>query len=373
VFAYIDAMTESAVSPFSRGYAEARERFRADCIAAGVPVKSYENPRRGPDGEALAMDAAWFGPRDAARVLVTISATHGAEGFCGSAIQLDWIARNGRRPQSDDLAVLHFHALNPHGFAWLRRVTEDGVDLNRNFVDFAAPLPANPGYDELHAALLPASAEPDALAAADAIVEAYRARHGQRALEMAVSSGQYTQPSGLFYGGAAPTWSRRTVEAALSDFDLVRRRVVAVVDIHTGLGPFGYGEIICDHPAGSAETLRGRRWYGPSMTEPALGTSSSVAKYGLLDYGWQRALGAAVTFVTLEFGTYPVEDMFRQLRLDHILHRDGEPDWLAPATQAAKATLKRHFFPDTPEWCAMVIERGREVLGQAADGLRAEP
>ena len=366
-------MTGEQASPFSQSYAEARDRFLGACAAAGVAATRYENPHAGPEGEALALDAAWFGPEEASRVLVTISATHGAEGFCGSAIQLDWIARNGRSAAGPDLAVLHLHALNPHGFAWLRRVNEDGVDLNRNFVDFDQPLPQNPGYDALHAALLPASTEPEALAEADAVIEAYRARHGQRALEMAVSSGQYTQPSGLFYGGAQPTWSRRSIEAVIADFALARRRLVAVVDIHTGLGPFGYGEIICDHPPGSAETMRGRRWYGDSMTEPALGTSTSVAKHGLLDYGWQRALGPAVTFVTLEFGTYPIEDMVRQLRLDHILHRDGAPDWRSPATRAAKATLKRHFFPDTPEWRSMVLARGREVLGQAEEGLRAEP
>ena len=365
-------MTGAPMSPFSQDYAEARTRFGKACAAAGVPVQAYANPRRGPAGEALGLDAAWFGGRDARRVLVTISATHGVEGFCGAALQLDWIARYAAGPLPPDLAVLHIHALNPHGFAWLRRVNEDGVDLNRNFVDFAAPLPSNPGYEELHAALLPASAEPGALVEADADIEAYLARHGQRALEVAISSGQYTHPAGLFYGGTAPTWSRRTVEAVLADFDLAERRVVAVVDIHTGLGPFGYGEIICDHPAGSPETLRGRRWYGASMTEPALGTSTSVAKYGLLDYGWQRALGPAITFVTLEYGTYPVADMFRQLRQDHILHRDGSPDWSAPATRVAKATLKRHFFPDTAEWREMVLTRGREVLQQAADGLLAE-
>ncbi len=367
-------MTATATPfPFSRDYAEARERFRDACAGAGVSVRTYENPCRGPEGETLAMDAAWFGARDAGRVLVTSSATHGVEGFCGSALQVDWIAARGRDPLPADFAVLHLHALNPYGFAWLRRVNEDGVDLNRNFVDFTKPLPANPGYDELHAALLPESAAPAVLARADAAIEAYGKQHGQRALEMAVSSGQYTQPAGLFYGGKAPTWSRRTVEAVLDDFALTRRRVVAVVDLHTGLGPFGYGELICDHPAGSPETLRGRRWYGESMTEPALGTSTSVAKFGLLDYCWQQALGPAVTFVTLEYGTYPVEDMFRQLRADHILHRNGPPDWNAPATRAIKATLKRHFFPDTPEWRAMVLARGRDVLQQAEKGLLFEP
>ena len=31
-----------------------------------------------------------------------------------------------------DLAVMMVHAINPYGFAWLRRTTEEGVDLNRN-------------------------------------------------------------------------------------------------------------------------------------------------------------------------------------------------------------------------------------------------
>ncbi|MGD8810102.1 MAG: DUF2817 domain-containing protein, partial [Gammaproteobacteria bacterium] len=111
--------------PFSRDYAEARSRFREACAAAGVSVRPYENPCRGPEGEPLTMDAAWFGAPDADRVLVTISATHGVEGFCGAGVQVDWVDRHGRDPLPADLAVLHLHALNPYGFAWVRRVNED--------------------------------------------------------------------------------------------------------------------------------------------------------------------------------------------------------------------------------------------------------
>ena len=135
------------------------------------------------------------------------------------------------------------------------------------------------------------------------------------------------------------------------------------------MGPFGYGVVICVHPTGSAELLRGRAWYGDALTEPALGTSTSVPKTGLLDYGWMDALGAAVTFVTLEFGTYPVEDMFRRLRADHILHRSGLPDWNDARTREIKAALKAHFCPDEETWRDKVIARAREVLGQAVAGI----
>ncbi|MDX1423670.1 MAG: DUF2817 domain-containing protein [Kiloniellales bacterium] len=74
----------AVASYFSRGYPEARQRFLASAGAAGAELETRAHPAAGPEGEALATDLAWLGPKDAERVLVTISATHGVEGFCGS-------------------------------------------------------------------------------------------------------------------------------------------------------------------------------------------------------------------------------------------------------------------------------------------------
>ncbi|MEO5336853.1 MAG: M14 family metallopeptidase [Magnetospirillum sp. WYHS-4] len=353
------------LSAFSADYAQARAKFLDAAKAAGARLREYPNPERGPDGEVLAADAAWLGPEDAAAVLVTLSATHGVEGFCGSATQVQAL----RRPRPEGVAMLHVHALNPHGFAWLRRVTEEGIDLNRNFIDFSGPLPENPAYDVLADSILPPSSEPHLLAAAHAALQAYAEENGRKALEEAVTGGQYRHPQGLFYGGAAPCWSRRTTAAVMADFRLRERARVAVVDFHTGLGPFGYGEPICDHPPGSAAVARARAWFGDSVTEPALGTSTSVAKAGLSDYGWQDALGEAVTFVALEFGTYSPEAMFDVLRDDHLAHRDGPPDWAAPATRRVKEAIRHHFYPASRDWQEMVLFRSAQVLGQAAAGV----
>ena len=123
---------EAAKLAFSSDYADARRRFQAAASAIGAPVRSYENPNRGPAGEVLATDCAWIGPEDAGRVLMLLSATHGVEGFCGSGCQIDWMSGDRRLP--DDTAALVVHAINPHGFAWIRRVTEEGCDLNRNYI-----------------------------------------------------------------------------------------------------------------------------------------------------------------------------------------------------------------------------------------------
>ena len=354
------------LSSFSADYASARAAFLQAANAAGAALSSYPHPLAGPNGEVLATDVAWLGPEDAGSVLVLLSATHGVEGFHGSAAQIDWL-RYG--VLADGCALLVIHAINPHGFAWLRRVTEDGVDLNRNFIDFTQPLPANSGYEELADAIVPASLDEKTLAAADATLREYAEQHDQSALEAALSGGQFTHPDGLFYGGTAPTWSRITTEVIIKDFRLAARKRVALIDFHTGLGPFGYGEPICDHFPGTIGLELAKRWYGQSVTEPAIGTSSSVAKNGLSDYGWQKMLGDVVVFIALEFGTYPFENMTRVLRADHWLHRQGSVDWSAAQAREIKAAIRRHFYPATPDWQQMVLCRSRQCITQALAGL----
>ena len=260
---------------FSRAYPEARDKFLAAAHTAGAAVDHHPHPLTGPAGEALATDTAWLGPADASRVLLVLSGTHGVEGLAGSGPQVHWLRRPDALPP--DTAVLMVHAVNPHGFAWLRRVTEENVDLNRNWVDFAQPLPDNPGYAALHAHYVPPSLDAPTLAAADAAIDDFRRRHGEAAERVARSSGQYTHADGLFYGGQAPTWARRTSESILAA-RLGRARTVAIVDLHTGLGPYGYGEPICNHAPSGDRVARARRWWGDSVTEPDRGITDGLGR-----------------------------------------------------------------------------------------------
>jgi len=140
-------------SAFAQTYAEARGKFIAAAEAAGLDVFGHAHPMLGRDGEALAMDVALEGRRDAHSLLLVSSGCHGVEGFCGSGVQVALLRDAAWRAllHESGVAVLYLHALNPYGFSWWRRVTHEGVDLNRNFHDFSQPLPANPAYDEIAA------------------------------------------------------------------------------------------------------------------------------------------------------------------------------------------------------------------------------
>jgi hypothetical protein len=354
---------------FSEHYSQARRKFLSACRAVGANIRAYPNPARGPRAEELVTDVAWIGPGDARLVLATISATHGVEGFCGSAVQTDWLTHGGADRLPNGTAALFIHAINPYGFAWVRRVNEDGVDLNRNHIDFSQPLPANPGYDELADALVPREIAGPILEAAEAKLAAWRAKHGEQAYRIARSGGQYTHPGGHCYGGTKPTWSRLTTEAIIADYALADRDAVAVIDFHSGLGPFGYGEPICSHAPDTVALRRARAWYGDSVTSPTLGTSSSVPLTGHTRDTWVRLLGERVVFITLEFGTYNQDRTLNAMRGDYWLHNCRAMDWDAAETRRIKANIRKQFFPDTEDWKEMVLFRSRQILRQAVAGL----
>lgn len=356
---------------FSPDYATARQRFVDTAGAEGGALAAHVNPNPGPRGEELATDTAWFGPEDAERVVVLVSATHGVEGFCGSGCQIDWLLDGGPARLPDGVAALLVHAINPHGFAWLRRVTEEGCDLNRNFLDFTKPVPENPGHDELVDAFVPASLDEASLAAASEKIAAYRAAHGERAFQTARKAGQYRHAHSVFFGGFGPSWARRTLEAITQAHGLGTRRIVSVVDYHTGLGPFGYGEPICGHLPGGIGMKRVTETYGDSVGVPELGTSSSIPLHGTARDLWDRVCGDRYTYVALEYGTYSTDRGLVTLRQDHWLHNRGPFDWDAAETRRIKDALKHHYHPDSADWKEMVLWRSRQIIRQTLDAIRA--
>jgi hypothetical protein len=355
---------------YAADYAEARAKFRAAAAAAGARLTAYENPVKGPSGETLTTDAAYLGPADAERLLVTLSGTHGAEGFAGAGIQTGWFAAGLGGELPAGTALLAIHAINPYGFAWLRRVTEENVDLNRNFVDHAQPLPVNEGYEALADAICPSDWSPEAQKAARLRLGIYAQQHGAAKLQAAVSAGQYRHPDGVFYGGAAPSWARRTLLRILAEHAGCARRL-ALIDYHTGLGPYGHGERIVTHLPGSPALARAEAWFG-AVTSPALGTSASADIHGDALTGLEAMLaprGVAFTGLAVEYGTVSLQEVFDAVRADNWLHHHGELG--SAAGRAIKQAVREAFYCDRDDWKSMLFEQAVAAQRAALQGLAA--
>jgi hypothetical protein len=348
----------SASQHFRPTYDAARTAFRAAAAARGLKVQSHRNPSIGAAGEELTTDVAVLGPADASRLLIVASGTHGAEGFCGSGIQVAWLA--AAHPLPADTAVLFIHALNPYGFSHVRRVTEDNVDLNRNFIDHGNAKPANPGYDELRDVICPREWTEDSERKNLATLQAYAAGHGLGALENAIASGQYVDPQGVFYGGTQPTWSNRTLREILKPFGPTARKV-AFIDLHTGIGPYGFGELMSNHGRNDPGDKIMKRWWGGEATYFDDGTSSSYYVAGDTQVAVaQTFTKAEIAGVTLEYGTIPKVDMMNAVRADNWLYVHGDLD--SAKGRAIKAQIRAAFYPDKDDWKEMVVERGHYVM-----------
>lgn len=357
-------------SCFAASYREARALFREAASAVGGQLESYENPNPAPDGGPLTTEVARFGAAAARRLLVVVSGTHGNEGLCGAGCQVAWIRSGGPRMLPADTAVVLINFINPYGAAYLQRETEDGVDLNRNFVDHAAgDYPENADYRELHEALTyPALAGPGR-EKADALIAEFIARKGEQAYLNAFASGQYSHANGLYFGGHAPTWSNLTFRAILERHAEAAEQV-AVVDLHTGFGPYGYGMLVTTDLTASAAYERARRWYGESLTSLFGQDVTKVppnVRGSLLAAAAEIVPHAEVTPVGIEFGTYELPILIELRRAEAALRNDPDAD---PAVvQDYRERQQKFLIPGSADWTEMVWARAGQVMRQALAGL----
>lgn len=361
------------VQAFSSRYAEARGKFLAAAAAADLQVDSYEHPLKGRDGEPLAMDVALAGKPDAPNMLVISSACHGVEGYCGSGVQVAALydAQWMQAAAQHGVAVLYIHALNPYGFSHIRRVTQENVDLNRNFSDYRLPLPVNDAYREIHDMLLPAHWPPDA--ANQAAVGGYVQQHGMARFQAAVSQGQHEFPDGLFFGGTAPTWSNQTLRTVLRQY-AGRAQRLGWIDLHTGLGPSGHGERILACKDDAAALQRARLWWADGGATPVTsfydGSSTSARLTGMLfNAVYEECPQAEYTGIAMEYGTLPLPQMIDALRGDHWLHK--HPQAPADLAQTIQQQMMDAFYVDTDVWKGQIVSQARQAMFQAVKGLSA--
>src|SRR5262249_16268266 len=353
---------------FASTYAGARTKFLAAADDAKASLTHYTLPKlRGPEDEDLVLDVARVGPSNPENLLVLISGTHGVEGFCGSGCQVGYLTDRLYKALDPKSTVILLHALNPFGFAWLRRVNEDNIDLNRNFQDFSKPLPSSTAYEALHGWLIPEDWEGPNREAADAALTDYIVREGKDKFQAEVQGGQYSCPNGLFYGGKAESWSNRMLRQILATFDAPPLRKLAVLDLHSGLGPPGFGEPI--YPGlSNGQFERVRKWYGGEVKSTAGGTSVSAKITGsVADAFLEADSHLEVTYLALEFGTVSIEKVLTALRADHWRHAgpEREPHW----RDLIGGQMRDAFFVDTSWWKAAVYGRTADFALRAVRGI----
>ncbi|MDH3685166.1 MAG: M14 family metallopeptidase [Myxococcales bacterium] len=354
---------------FPPDYATARNGFLAAAEALSAQVASYPIGARDHRGRELAVDVSYLGPESPERVLTISSGIHGVEGFAGSALQHQVLKEQW--PGLDvptDTGLLIVHAINPYGFAELRRVNESNVDLNRNFLEHPGEHAANPGYEELLDDINPVALDEASDEASRGRLLTWAKERGFPALQSALTTGQYVHPKGVQFGGAAVEDSNRILRE-IAARECRGAAHVAWIDVHTGLGPYGIPEMITELAPEDPAYQRGRAWFGEIVKSTAAGESVSAKLQGVMERGLEQALGpeTQLTALAAEFGTYDPIRVFWAMRADNWLEHHGKRD--SERGIAVKAELLEVFRPDDAVWFRSVLERGAVLVEQAVAGL----
>lgn len=354
---------------FSDSYDQARRKFQHAAGEIGARVTSFVVPGKGAWGETLTTEAATISSQSSTKLLIVTSGTHGAEGFCGSACQLDLMKDPGllALARDNDISILLVHAVNPYGFSWISRTDEDNVDLNRNALAFGSALniTLDDAYEELHPYLLP-DQWPFSQDNRE-VIDAYIDRLGLAKFQSVVMRGQHSHADGIFYGGAQRSKSLLNLEEIFSAF-AQGYNAIGWIDVHTGLGRNGHGEKIYAGRPDNDSVARALEWWGADLAVPFQGSSTAAEVTGqLANVIYETCPLATHTLLGLEFGTVDLISMINALRAENWLRAQES---IAPETaRLIRQQVRDAFYCADPLWEGSVLGQSRTVTLQALRGL----
>ena len=128
---------EALKTYFSDTYHAARKKFRE--AASGISIAKQHAIVIDTETD-LSIDLCYIpGDAQSKHVMLHFSATHGVEGYAGSAIQIYLLQHSIHKILSDNTDrlrphILFIHTLNPYGMAYNRRWNKANIDLNRNCI-----------------------------------------------------------------------------------------------------------------------------------------------------------------------------------------------------------------------------------------------
>ena len=252
--------------------------------------------------------------------------------------------------------------------AWHRRVNENNVDMNRNFINIHSGEPD--GYKKidkfLNPSTIPRKFELSFYIDGIKLILKY----GFTNFKQWFAQGQYTRPTSLQYGGdklqKGPKllidWFRENIKET---------QLIFGIDLHTGLGKSGYDTILISDQISKAEYGLLQNLYGEHVAplDPYKGVGYHVT--GDIHSGISEKF-PSIKWITItqEFGTYGPVTVFKNLRAENRWTQNNKlNDQLAIMDHWSRNNLLRTFNPDNQNWHESLIMRGKFVFNRAIEYL----
>ena len=358
---------------FHNSYEECRSEFRLAAKKLNEQFNGVQNgkiPVASKIDPDLTVDWCYIPAREKTNKLLTLtSGLHGIEGYAGSAIQFMFIDKILDELSLDDLGILFIHGLNPYGFKYQRKVTENNVDLNRNCTTSTELYNSkNPGYSRMSNLLIPQG---------EVSIEKlqYRffhlnaiykiLRESLSVLRQAALQGQYEFETGVYYGGKKPEPQIESIKSLLTD-TIRKYQTVLNVDLHTGYGERGKMHLFLN----------------PIEDNSVLNAIQTIFEDEEIDWGntqdfytingeyldWISQIANQTTCIPMrfEYGTLDSQTIRGSLKSIQIMISENQGAHFGFKDQRSKAKVRLDFqemyYPASHEWRSQIIAESYEKM-----------
>ena len=363
----------SMLALFYDSYEENREEFRRMSTSLQERFDDVEVDKHIVKSEVdsdLSIDTVYVPAQNKPQKLMIVSSgIHGIEGFTGSAVQRFFVRELIKSEDLDNIGILLIHSVNPYGFKYGRRVSENGVDMNRNF-DVSKTLfdIGNEGYEKIYKFLNPQKKAKTGFFRNTFffIKSVYHIlKYKMEALRQATVQGQYAFKNGVFYGGnnfePQKEWIERLILDKISDYECI-----FLVDVHTGYGERGKLHFLPGEVHEETGKILLQEMFEDFVIDWPVGNFYKV-KGGFRDYVWnlipsdKKYIG-----VVFEFGTLNSRQTVGAIRSLHnmVLENQGFQQGYknSEAEKRVKDRFREMFFPSSEIWRSQIMKQVDEVL-----------
>lgn len=307
------------------------------------------------------------------RLIIVTSGIHGAEALASSAVQRMFMRQLAA--QTEHPAVLFVHNINPFGARNFRRVTQNNVDLNRNF-DVSESLFKN--KNEGYSRILELS-NPEGPADAGSLKNRFFAliavtqilQKGMGALRQAILQGQYEYPKGIYFGGRTFEPQKRLLEPVFREA-AAGKEFVTVIDLHTGYGQRGTVHLFPNTPESPQMKDLTDKLYQGWKVEYAEPGEKFYSVHGDFSVFLGKLVEPGTRYVPMvfEFGTLDSHTTPGAIRSYHntVLENQGfHHGCIPPDCAEIKHRYREMFYPSSPAWRSKIMSDSREMFARVLE------
>ncbi|NOQ24801.1 MAG: DUF2817 domain-containing protein [Bacteroidales bacterium] len=359
-------LDENNLSYYNDTYDEARNDFRLKSaeLAMKYPgIKNFNLHVENKKDTNLTIDFCFIpGSDDDGKILILSSGVHGVEGFVGSAVQLFLMNNYINDEFLSKTSVLLIHGVNPYGFKYGRRVTENNVDVNRNSdINKELYQTINEGYPRVYDLInQKGKVKTRSLGNRFFFLKAIRSivKESMPVFRQAVLQGQYKFPEGLFYGG-------NNFEPQIKDLvpiiDTICNpyKTVFALDLHTAYGERGKLHLF---PSPVKESVKKRM--------ETIFEGSQINWGGSDDF--YTITGDFVSYIgkinndkifipmTFEYGTMDSQTTVGSIKSLHVMVLENQVEQYGYESDIDLEKVKNDFiemnYPSSDEWRSHIID-----------------